>query len=205
MRDRRERIVNQIEDRTALGDRVTAALQTVPRHAFVPPDRRTSAHDDRPLPIGAGQTISAPHMMAMMTDALDTAAGTTVLEIGTGCGYHAAVTAELVGASTMYSVEYHAALADRARKTLAATGYDAVMTRVGDGRNGWPAHVPYDRVYLTCAAEAFPPALVEQVRPGGILLGPIGRRRQQLVRAQVRADGTLDRTELGAVRFVRLQ
>lgn len=204
MRDRCERMVEQVQERIAPSDRVAAALRTVPRHAFVPTARRPSAYDDRPLPIGAGQTISAPHMVAMMTDALDGAAGDTVLEIGTGCGYHAAVTAELVGTSAVYSVEYHAALADQARETLAATGYGGVTIRVGDGRNGWSAHAPYDQVYLTCAAEAFPPALVEQVRPGGILLGPIGGHRQQLVRARVTADRTLDRTELGAVRFVRL-
>jgi protein-L-isoaspartate(D-aspartate) O-methyltransferase len=186
-------------------DRVLAAIEAVPRHEFVPTDRRREAYRDTPLPIGEGQTISAPHMVAIMADLLELAPGDDVLEIGTGCGYHAAVTAELVGAEHVYSVEYHDSLAARARDRLADLGYGDVSVRAGDGREGWPAHAPYDRAYLTCAAEEFPPSVVEQVRPGGLLLAPIGDRRQTLVRARRREDGSLARSERGGVRFVRMQ
>jgi protein-L-isoaspartate(D-aspartate) O-methyltransferase len=186
-------------------ERVLAAIEAVPRHEFVPPDRREQAYRDTPLPIGEGQTISAPHMVAIMADLLDLERGDEVLEIGTGCGYHAAVTAELVGAGNVFTVEYHESLAESARERLADVGYGAVSVRAGDGRGGWPAHAPYDRAYLTCAANTFPEAVVEQVRPGGLLLAPIGDRRQTLVRARRRADGTLDRQEHGGVRFVSMQ
>jgi protein-L-isoaspartate(D-aspartate) O-methyltransferase len=142
-------------------------------------------------------------MVAIMADLLALAPDDRVLEIGTGCGYHAAVTAELVDA--VYSVEYHAELAVQARQRLADLGYENVSVRCGDGRAGWADHAPYDRAYLTCAAESLPRAAVEQVRPGGLLLGPLGNRRQTLVRARRRADGTLDRERHGGVRFVSMQ
>ena len=184
---------------------VLDAMAAVPRHAFVPENKQREAYADRPLPIGEGQTISAPHMVAIMAAALDLQQGDRVLEIGTGCGYHAAVTAELVGAANVYSVEYHAELAERARQTLADVGYGDVTVRVGDGRAGWPEHAPYDRAYLTCAAPSFPSAVVEQVRPDGLLLAPIGRGRQQLIRARRRPDGSLDTENRGGVRFVEMQ
>ena len=182
-----------------------AALRAVPRHEFVGDDYREQAYQDRPLPIGNDQTISAPHIVGQMLDLIDVAAGDRVLEIGTGCGYHAAVTAELVGAENVYSVEYHEELAERARETLAATGYDDVSVRAGDGKQGWAEHAPYDRAYLTCAAPELPEAVVEQVRPGGLLLAPVGSGSQRLVRARRRADGSLDRETHGRVRFVPLQ
>jgi len=114
-------------------------------------------------------------------------------------------TAELVGPESVYSVEYREELAEDARQTLGETGYGDVSVRVGDGRNGWPEHAPYDRAYLTCAAPTFPPAVVEQVRPGGLLLAPIGGHSQRLVSARRRADGSLDRKRHGSVRFVPLQ
>jgi protein-L-isoaspartate(D-aspartate) O-methyltransferase len=157
------------------------------------------------LPIGEGQTISAPHMVAIMTDLLDLEEGDRVLEIGTGCGYHAAVTAEVVGAGYVYTVEYHDRLASEARERLAATGYGDVSVRAGDGKAGWAEHTPYDRAYLTCAAAAIPDAVVEQVRTGGLVLAPVGDSRQVLVRGQRRADGSLDRERHGHVRFVPLQ
>ncbi len=205
MARRRDRMVRRLRDRVEVSDRIAAALRRVPRSEFVPDRRADQAYADRPLPIGEGQTISAPHMVALMADRLETTAGDRVLEVGAGCGYHAAVTAELVGADGVYTVERSPTLADRAREHLAETGYGAVSIRTGDGRAGWPEHAPYDRAYLTCAAEAFPPGVREQVRPGGIVLGPIGDRRQRLVAARVRSDGSLDRTDHGAVRFVRLQ
>jgi protein-L-isoaspartate(D-aspartate) O-methyltransferase len=179
------------------------ALRAVPRHEFVPASRREAAYRDRPLPIGEGQTISAPHMVAMMSDLLAPDPGDRILEIGTGCGYHAAVTAELV-ADTVYSVEVEPALADRARDRLDRLGYD-VRVRVGDGFDGWPAEAPYDGVYLTCAPESVPDRIVEQVRPGGRVVAPVGRDRQELLRLTRRADGGIDRERHGGVRFVPMR
>ncbi len=201
----REALVDDLAARESLDSETEAAMRAVPRHLFLPEGRRESAYADRPLPIGHGQTISAPHMVAIMTDLLELQPGDDVLEIGTGCGYHAAVTAELVGAKHLYTVEYHEELAERARRNLDRAGYEEVTVRAGDGKQGWREHAPYDRAYLTCGAESFPDAVVEQVRPGGILLGPIGSRSQVLVQARRRADGTLDRDRWGRVRFVPLQ
>jgi len=184
---------------------VVDAMAAVPREEFVPDSQRASAYADRPLSIGEGQTISAPHMVAIMAELLDLEAGQTVLEIGTGCGYHAAVTAELVDDEGVYSVEYYESLAREARERLAELGYDGVSVRAGDGHDGWAEHAPYDRAYLTCAAPDFPDAVVEQVRPGGVLLGPLGEGHQTLVKAIKREDGTLERTRHGGVRFVPMQ
>ena len=200
----REQLVDRLRGRVD-DEAVLDAMAAVPRHEFLPADRREAAYRDTPLPIGAGQTISAPHMVAIMAELLELDEGDRVLEIGTGCGYHAAVSAELVGDGNVYSVEYHEDLAERARRRLDRLGYGGVSVRAGDGREGWPDHAPYDRAYLTCGAADFPEAVVEQVRPGGILLGPLGTRRQTLVRARRRADGSLDREDHGGVRFVEMQ
>jgi protein-L-isoaspartate(D-aspartate) O-methyltransferase len=200
----RSRLADRLRSRVS-DEAVVAAIASVPRHLFVPADKRHDAYADRPLPIGSGQTISAPHMVAIMAELLDLSPGDRVLEIGTGCGYHAAVTAELVGPENVSSVEYHASLADEARETLDATGYGEVSVRAGDGKQGWPEHAPYDRTYLTCAAPDFPAPLVDQTRDDGVLLAPLGDGRQRLVRAEKRADGTLDRADHGGVRFVPLQ
>lgn len=201
----RRSLASQLKRREDLDDRVTAAMATVPREAFVPDSQRTSAYADRPLPIGEGQTISAPHMVAIMAQELDLAPGDTVLEIGTGCGYHAAVTAELVGAENVYTVEYFDSLAADARERFDRLGYEAISVRHGNGYRGWEAHAPYDAAYLTCAAETFPDAVVSQVRVGGQILGPLGSGTQWLVSAQKRPDGTLDRSRLSRVRFVEMQ
>jgi protein-L-isoaspartate(D-aspartate) O-methyltransferase len=201
----RDALVDRLERREDVDADTAAAMRTVPRHLFLPADRRDVAYDDTPLPIGQGQTISAPHMVAIMTDLLDLEHGDAVLEIGTGCGYHAAVTAAVVGPANVASVEYHDRLAREARRNLDEAGFGAVRIRVGDGRRGWAAHAPYDRAYLTCAAESFPPRVVEQVRTGGLVLGPIGTDQQVLVRGRKREDGSLDRERHGRVRFVPLQ
>jgi len=198
-------LVDRLARREGLDPETEAAMRAVDRHCFVPEDRRESAYDDTPLPIGEGQTISAPHMVAIMTDLLDLREVDRVLEVGTGCGYHAAVTAEAAEAETVYSVEYHDSLARRARENLAEAGYEEVSVRVGDGKRGWPEHAPYDRAYLTCAAEDFPAPVVEQVRTGGVVLAPIGTSQQVLVLARKHADGSLDRERHGHVRFVPLQ
>jgi len=212
---RRERLVDRLRTQDRIERETTRqALLDVPRHEFVPESRRSDAYADRPLPIGKDQTISAPHMVAMMTDLLGLDAGDRVLEIGTGCGYHAAVTAAAVGigdgkgkgpdAGAVYSVEFHDPLAAAARERLSRLGYP-IQVRVGDGHEGWPEHAPYDAAYLTCAAAEVPEAVIDQVRPGGRIVAPIGRGRQTLVRATRRADGGLDRERHGGVRFVPMQ
>ena len=201
----RERLVDSLVDagrieRTATID----ALRAVPRHEFVPEPRRGDAYADRPLPIGSGQTISAPHMVGIMCDLLAPSRGDRILEIGTGCGYHAAVTAEIVGAENVYSVEYVESLADDARRRLDRLGYGGIDIRVGDGRKGWPEHAPFDGAYLTCAAPELPDAVVEGLRVGGRIIAPIGATRQTLVEA-VRTDDGLERRTHGSVRFVTMQ
>ena len=204
--DARRRMVASLRERSAIErDSTAAALRAVPRHEFVPEDRRSAAYEDRPLPIGNGQTISAPHMVGRMLDLLALEAGDRVLEIGTGCGYHAAVTAEVVGPGSVYSVEYDADLAAEAETRLAELGYD-VRVRAGDGREGWAEGAPYDAAYLTCAAEQVPEAVIEQLRPEGVALAPVeAGRGQRLVRLRRRADGGVDREECGRVRFVPMQ
>lgn len=201
----REELVDRLQAREYVDRESTAeALRAVPRHEFVPSSQRSAAYEDRPLPIGEGQTISAPHMVGMMTDLLAPEPGDRVLEIGTGCGYHAAVTGEIVGDGNLYSVEYVRTLALEARERLDELGYD-VRLRVGDGREGWPEHAPYDGAYLTCAAGSIPQAIVEQVRDGGRIVAPIGDGRQELIRATV-GEATVTRREThGGVRFVTMQ
>ena len=201
----RDQLVADLVDRESLSERTAEAIRAVPRHEFVPASRRESAYEDRPLPIGNGQTISAPHMVAIMADLLDPDPGDRILEVGTGCGYHAAVTAELVGPENVWTVEYHEDLAERAREILDELGYGAISVRAGDGREGWPEHAPYDGAYLTCAGSSFPSAVVEQIRSGGVVLGPIGDGRQRLIRGVVGEDELAERESHGYVRFVPLQ
>lgn len=199
----RERLVKRLTRRGHVQKPTTAAaLRSVPRHEFVPSASLRKAYTDRPLPIGDGQTISAPHMVAQMCDLLELSPGDRVLEIGTGCGYHAAVTCEIVDDGNVYSVEFHDSLAERARSRLDEFGYD-VHVRHGDGHDGWPEHAPYDAAYLTCAAPSIPDTVVEQVESGGRIVGPVGHNRQQLVRLHV-ADSGIERETHGGVRFVSM-
>lgn len=202
--DERETLVDRLVQSRNLEEATADAMRAVPRHEFIPNSRQRDPYADRPLPIGEGQTISAPHMVAIMTDLLDLDPGDQVLEIGTGCGYHAAVTAEVVGPGKVYSVEYHESLAAAARNRLDRLGYD-VHVRAGDGHEGWSEHAMYDAAYLTCAAPAVPDAVVEQVRPEGVIVAPVGTRSQELVRLRRRADGGVDRESHGGVRFVSMQ
>ena len=203
--DEREALADTLVQRPSVSERAADAVRAVPRHEFVPPEHQRGAYEDRPLPIGNGQTISAPHMVAIMATDLDLQPGDSVLEIGTGCGYHAAVTAEIVGAENVHSVEFDADLAETARETLANADYGGISVRTGDGRDGWPERAPFDAAYATCAVPDFPDAVVEQVRDGGRLLAPVGNGRQRLVRATRRSDGSLDREDRGGVRFVRMR
>ena len=151
---------------------VLAAMQAVTRHSFVPPDLLSVAYADRPLPIGEGQTISQPYVVALMTEILQLAKDHRVLEIGTGSGYQAAVLAQVV--NTVYSIEIKEKLYHRASKTLKLLGYDNVKTRHGDGYFGWPQAAPFDAVMITAAIDHIPPALIKQLKDGGRLALPLG-------------------------------
>lgn len=203
--EEREELADRLARREDLSESTVDAMKAVPRHEFVPESRRKNAYADRPLPIGDDQTISAPHMVAIMTDLLDADRGDSVLEIGTGCGYHAAVTSEVVGAEHLVSIEFSPELAQRARETLDRIGDDAITVRRGDGREGWPDGAPYDAAYFTCAVSEIPDAVIGQIRLGGVILAPVGERSQRLVRARVGDDGIEGRETHGAVRFVPIR
>lgn len=181
------------------------AMEAVPRHEFVPEARRSTAYRDRPLPIGDGQTISAPHMVAKMVDLLELRRGDRVLEVGTGCGYHAAVVAEVVGPENVFSIEVSPELAEATKERLQGLGYGKISIRVGDGGEGWPEHSPYDAAYLTCATPEIPDPIVDQVISGGPILAPVGGRVQELVLVTVGEDEVVDRQHHGGVRFVSMR
>ena len=155
-----------------LSERVLGALKAVPRHCFVPVERREWAYADMPLPIGRGQTISQPFIVALMTELLELEPDAVVLEIGTGSGYQTAVLARL--AQWVYSVERIPELAEAAARRLRELGYDNATVRAGDGGQGWEEHAPFDAVIVTAAAADIPPALVQQLKPGGRLVVPVG-------------------------------
>ncbi len=164
--------LRQMLGKSSLDPAVIDAISRVPRHEFVGVHQETLAYINHPLPIGYQQTISQPFIVALMTDLLGSGARGTVLEIGTGSGYQAAVLAEL--AARVYSVEIVEVLAESARERLQRLGYDNVEVRAGDGHSGWPEHAPYDAIIVTAAARAVPPALVAQLRAGARLVIPIG-------------------------------
>jgi protein-L-isoaspartate(D-aspartate) O-methyltransferase len=190
--------------RVKLGPAVMAAMGKVPRHRFVPALEAAFAYSNRPLPIGHGQTISQPFMVALMTDLLDLKPGQRVLEIGTGCGYQAAVLAEI--AREVYTIEIVEPLAQEAAARLAALGYRNVSARAGDGYRGWPEHAPFDAIIVTAAAPAVPQALVEQLKPGGRLIIPVGAQwdAQQLLMIDKDAAGATSTRRILGVRFVPL-
>ncbi|MBN2466566.1 MAG: protein-L-isoaspartate(D-aspartate) O-methyltransferase [Deltaproteobacteria bacterium] len=199
LRDRmlKEQIIARgIRDR-----RVIEAMEKVPRHLFVPGHYQGSAYSDGPLPIGEGQTISQPYIVAFMTEALDLKSEDRVLEIGTGSGYQAAVLAEIV--KDVYSIEVIPTLARRARKMLARLGYENISIKIGDGYKGWPEAAPFDAVIVTCAPEDIPQPLVDQLKDGGRMVIPVGKAWavQKLLRA-VKSNGRLTTTEEMPVRFV---
>lgn len=181
---------------------VVAAMKRVPRHVFIPIEFRGHAYADCPLPIGRNQTISAPHMVAMMCDLLDLQDGMKVLEVGAGCGYHAAVMAELVGKGHIYAIERWKSLADIARKNLKDAGCKNVTIVEGDGTLGYAKHAPYDGISVACAAPDVPPPLFEQLKPNGKMVIPIGRHLQELYLIE-KKDGII-RNGKGGVMFVPL-
>jgi protein-L-isoaspartate(D-aspartate) O-methyltransferase len=185
-----------------LDPEVREAMLAVPRHAFMPRALRPEAYRNYPLPIGAGQTISQPYIVAIMTQLLQVEPGDRVYELGTGSGYQAAVLAEL--GAEVYSVEIVPELAERAQETLKALGYDKVHVRVGDGYLGWPEAAPFAGILITAAGEQVPEPLVAQLAEGGRLVMPVGPAGapQDLVVLTKQADGTLERRSLLPVRFV---
>jgi len=190
--------------RSMFSARVMDALRRVERHRFVPSSFARDAYDNRPLPIGLGQTISQPYIVALSTDLLDLEPGHRVLEIGTGSGYQAAVLAELVG--QVLTIEIVPALSEEAKARLAQLGYANVDVRIGDGHAGWPERAPFDRILVTAAAASIPEALVQQLAPGGRMVIPVesGVSGQQLVVLEKAADGSLTKRNALAVRFVPL-
>jgi protein-L-isoaspartate(D-aspartate) O-methyltransferase len=183
-------------------ERVLRAMRTVPRHEFVPAEQSHNAYANRPLPIGSGQTISQPYIVALMTELMQVKPGDRVLEIGTGSGYQAAVLSPLV--REVYSIEIVPELGQRAAETLARLGYRNVVTRIGDGYQGWPEHAPFDAIIVTAAPDHVPPALIRQLTPGGRLVIPVGEVIQNLMVVARAADGTTTSTRIIPVRFVPL-
>jgi protein-L-isoaspartate(D-aspartate) O-methyltransferase len=210
----RRRLVDEVEDefrrtrkwtgRSRPSAQVLNAMLRVPRHEFVPADLAVSAYVNRPLAIGHGQTISQPYIVALMTDLLDLQGGETVLEIGTGSGYQAAVLAEI--AATVHTVEFVADLSRAAQAALARAGYRNIRFRVGDGRLGWPEAAPYTAIMVTAAAETVPDSLVAQLAPGGRMVLPVGKTNgpQNLILVRRDETGRIARDTILSVAFVPL-
>ena len=196
---RRAMVERQVRARGVADPAVLRALAEVPRHRFVPEALSAAAHADRPLPIGHGQTISQPYVVALMTELLELEPGDRVLEIGTGSGYHAAVLSRVAG--EVFTIEIVEPLAERARATLAELGYGNVRVRAGDGYRGWPEKAPFDAVLLTAAPPEIPPPLLDQLAVGGRLVAPVGVELQELTVIAKTASG-LDSRKVVPVRFV---
>ena len=196
-RARQRMVTEQIEGRGVKSERVLNAMRTVPRHDFVPAAARHDAYGDHPLPIGHGQTISQPYIVAFMTDALGLSGGEKVLEVGTGSGYQSAVLAQV--AQSVYSIEIVAPLAEEARERMARLGYRNVFVRAGDGYKGWPEAAPFDAIIVTAAAPRIPEPLKAQLKDGGRLVIPVGESTQELVLLTRRGDTFEERRVLPVV------
>ena len=186
----------------AMSPAVRAAMGKVERHRLVPPEERFAAYQNRPLPIGSGQTISQPYIVALSTDLLRIGPESVVLDVGTGSGYQAAVLAEI--ARQVYSIEIVEPLAKTAAQNLASLGYRNVEVKVGDGYAGWPVKGPFDAIVVAATAPSLPQALVDQLKPGGRMVIPVGDWRQDLKLVTKRADGGVDVRDVLPVRFVPL-
>lgn len=201
--ERLEMVTWQIEKRGIHEPRLLAALRSVPRHRFVPEELRRQAYDDRPLPIGSGQTISQPYIVALMTSLLALKGHETVLEVGTGSGYQAAVLACL--AKVVHTMEYRPELAERAQKTLAELGYANVYVHVGDGTLGWAEAAPYDGILVTAAAPRPPEPLLQQLKDGGRLVIPVGAWHVQELQLWEREGDHFTSQDMLPVAFVPLR
>ncbi len=198
----KDMVDRQLRKRDIRSPRVLEAMSSVPRHLFVPPEHTDDAYTDSPLPIGAGQTISQPYMVAAMAEALLLEGSEKVLEIGAGSGYQAAVLSLL--ARQVIAVESQPLLADAARIRLAKLGYENVRVEAGDGSPGWPPDAPYDAILVTAGAPFIPPPLLEQLAEGGRLVIPVGPANQQELLRVVKREGKTTRESLFACRFVPL-
>jgi protein-L-isoaspartate(D-aspartate) O-methyltransferase len=199
---RRIMVEDHIAARGVRSELVLDAMGNVPRERFLPEHLREFAYDDTPLPIGEGQTISQPYIVALMTDLLELPPGAKVLEIGTGCGYQAAVLAHI--ADQVHSIEIVDSLGRQAAETLARLGYANVKTRIGDGYQGWPEAAPFDAIIVTAAPDHIPPALIDHLKPGGRLVIPVGTLLQELMVVRKAADGSTLNETIVPVRFVPL-
>ncbi|HEX4973078.1 MAG TPA: protein-L-isoaspartate(D-aspartate) O-methyltransferase [Steroidobacteraceae bacterium] len=195
----------QIAGRGIRDRRVIEAMRQVPRHAFIPAAERARAYDDGPVPIGQGQTISQPYIVALMTELVRPQPGDRVLEVGTGSGYQAAVLARLV--RHVYTIELEETLARSATAVLRELKFENITVRTGDGYGGWPEHAPFDIVIVTAAPEHIPQPLIDQLKPGGRLIVPVGPRFsvQQLKLLEKDAGGAIKTTEVSPVMFVPLR
>ncbi len=204
MTDARDRLIEHLRRSGIRDRRVLEAMRRVPREHFVPPTVRHAAYEDHPLPIGEGQTISQPYIVALMTQALALQPGEKVLEIGTGSGYQAAILAEL--GADLYTVEVRPLLLEAARRRLEALGYEGIHYRLGDGHLGWPEFAPYDAIIVTAAPREIPPALVAQLAEGGRMVIPVGPTAglQTLWLLLKDEEGNIERVDLGGVAFVPL-
>jgi len=191
-------------DKSRLDDRVMSAMLTVPRHNFVPVEQKEYAYENRPLPIGHGQTISQPYIVALMTDLLEMTEDSKLLEVGTGSGYQAAVAAQLV--PRVYTIEIVEPLAQEADARFRNLGYENIINKAGDGYYGWSEHAPFDAIIVTAAASHVPPPLVRQLKPGGRMVIPVGSRFQtQQLLLVIKDDlGTVRTRQILPVRFVPL-
>lgn len=201
-KEREQMVDAQLEGRDIDAPEVLRAMRTVPRHKFVPEDQVSRAYEDHPLPIGEGQTISQPYIVALMTQVVKVKPGDRVLEIGTGSGYQAAVLAELT--EEVYTIEILDTLGRRAAKRLDELGYSQIHTKVGNGYYGWEEHAPYDAIIVTCAPDHIPRPLIAQLAVGGRMVIPVGPQGayQSLWLLEKQADGEVQRRNLGGVRFV---
>lgn len=199
---RRRMVREQIASRGLRDERLLGALEGVPRHLFVPPERRDQAYEDRPLEIGWDQTISQPYMVACMTQALALKGGERVLEIGTGSGYQTAVL--LAMGAGVYSMERIPELSAAARAALDETGRRGALLRVGDGTLGWPEQAPFDRILITAGAPSIPLTLLQQLREGGTMVVPVGGAEGQQLMVVRRENGLVTRSEICACTFVKL-
>ena len=190
--------------KSALDAKVMRAMAKVPRHEFVPEQVKDHAYINRPLPIGEGQTISQPYIVALMTDLADIDKDSVVLEVGTGSGYQAAVLAELV--RHVYTIEIVEKLGKQAARDLKRLNYKNVTVKIGDGYNGWSAHAPFDAILVTAAPETVPDPLIQQLKPGGKLIIPVGRqsRSQSLLVIEKKPDGEIEKRDVLPVGFVPL-
>lgn len=201
----RRRLVDNLGAYLLLGEKVREAMLRVPRHKFVPEYEQKEAYIDSPLDIGHGQTISAPHMVAIMCELLELSEGNKVLEVGTGSGYNAAVMGEILGKKGhVYTVERIEALANFARENLRKTGCNNVTVVLEDGSMGYSDCAPYDRIAVACAAPYIPEPLLEQLKPGGIMVIPVGNYFQELIRVRKDSKGNIHTERKGGVAFVPL-